>query len=254
MSRRGSPTGTRGPRRCPYRRGGARLEALHSAHKDGCVAHIVDSGALPAPEAGNAPLSLTKGNGSIDRGDIPAAWAEESPRIADSRPARGGHGHTTVYDFQAQVAVSRGPLSSRKTNRHRTNSEANGVGGAGVPNGGRIRDDGAVRVKASRLTPPGRASAAISPGCFRRPVFRHTISSMVSDEQIQQWADEAEAGYDVEEMKRRGRGRPGRGAEPMQVVAVRLTAEELAAVDAVAEREHISRSEAIRRALAGFAA
>ncbi|MGL5910089.1 MAG: antitoxin, partial [Phycicoccus sp.] len=48
---------------------------------------------------------------------------------------------------------------------------------------------------------------------------------MVSDEQIQQWADEAERGYDVEELKRRGRGRPGRGAEPMQVVAVRLTAE-----------------------------
>jgi hypothetical protein len=89
---------------------------------------------------------------------------------------------------------------------------------------------------------------------FNRPVFRHTILSMVSDEQIQQWAEEAEAGYDVEELKRRGRGRPGRGAEPMQVVAVRLTAEELAAVDAIAERNHISRSEAIRRALAGFAA
>ena len=77
---------------------------------------------------------------------------------------------------------------------------------------------------------------------------------MVSEEQIQRWAREAEAGYEVEAMKRRGRGRPGRGAEPMQVVAVRLTAEELAAVDAVAEREHISRSEAIRGALAGLAA
>lgn len=77
---------------------------------------------------------------------------------------------------------------------------------------------------------------------------------VVSDEQIQKWADEAEAGYDVEELKRRGRGRPGRGAEPMQVVAVRLTAEEIAALDAVAEREHLSRSEAIRRALADFAA
>lgn len=77
---------------------------------------------------------------------------------------------------------------------------------------------------------------------------------MVSEEQIQQWADEAEAGYDVKELKSRGRGRPGRGAEPTQVVAVRLTAEELAAVDAVAERENISRSEAIRRALAAFAA
>lgn len=77
---------------------------------------------------------------------------------------------------------------------------------------------------------------------------------MMSEEQIRQWSEEAEVGYDVEELKRRGRGRPGRGAEPMQVVAVRLTAEELAAVDAIAEREHISRSEAIRRALAGFAA
>ena len=77
---------------------------------------------------------------------------------------------------------------------------------------------------------------------------------MVTEEQIQKWADEAEAGYDAEELKRRGRGRPGRGAEPMQVVAVRLTAEELAALDALAEREHVSRSEAIRRALAGYAA
>jgi len=76
----------------------------------------------------------------------------------------------------------------------------------------------------------------------------------VTDEQIQAWADEAEAGYDVEELKRRGRGRPGRGAEPMQVIAVRLTAEELAAVDAFAARENLSRSEAIRRALAGYAA
>lgn len=77
---------------------------------------------------------------------------------------------------------------------------------------------------------------------------------MVADEQIQKWADEAEAGYDVETLERRGRGRPGRGAEPMQVVAVRLTADELAAVDELAKREHVSRSEAIRRALAAFAA
>lgn len=44
------------------------------------------------------------------------------------------------------------------------------------------------------------------------------------------------------------------GAEPMQVIAVRLTAEEVAAVDAFAARENLSRSEAIRRALAGYAA
>ncbi len=78
--------------------------------------------------------------------------------------------------------------------------------------------------------------------------------NMVTDKQIQKWADEAEAGYDAEELKRRGRGRPGRGAEPMQVVAVRLTAEEIEALDELAARGHISRSEAIRRALADFAA
>ncbi|WP_423859532.1 ribbon-helix-helix protein, CopG family [Arachnia propionica] len=77
---------------------------------------------------------------------------------------------------------------------------------------------------------------------------------MVTEEQIQRWADEAEAGYDVEELTRRGRGRPGRGAEPMQVVAVRLTTDELNALDAIASQENLSRSEAIRRALAQFAA
>ena len=73
---------------------------------------------------------------------------------------------------------------------------------------------------------------------------------MVSEEQIQKWADEAEEGYDVDTLKRRGRGRPGRGAEPMQVVAVRLTVAELDALDAAAAKSHMSRSEAIRAALA----
>ena len=77
---------------------------------------------------------------------------------------------------------------------------------------------------------------------------------MVSDDQVQQWADEAEAGYDVDALKRRGRGRPGRGAEPMQVVAVRLTAEELDALDATAAQQAMTRAEAIRAALAHFAA
>jgi predicted transcriptional regulator len=77
---------------------------------------------------------------------------------------------------------------------------------------------------------------------------------MVTEEQIKEWAEEAEAGYDVEELKRRGRGRPGRGAEPMQVVAVRLTIEELDALDASASKNGMSRSEAIRAALAHFAA
>lgn len=77
---------------------------------------------------------------------------------------------------------------------------------------------------------------------------------MVTDEQIQEWADEAENGYDLAELKRRGRGRPGRGAEPIQLVAVRLTAEEIASLDALSAGERQSRSETIRRALADYSA
>lgn len=76
----------------------------------------------------------------------------------------------------------------------------------------------------------------------------------VTEQQIAAWAAEAEAGYDAQELKRRGRGRPGRGAEPSQVVALRLTAEELEALDARAAREGKSRSDVIREALATSAA
>ena len=92
------------------------------------------------------------------------------------------------------------------------------------------------------------------PGHLEPRLFSLYDMCMASEEQIQKWADEAEAGYDVEELKRRGRGRPGRGAEPMRIVAVRLTAEELDALDASAAKSGMSRSEAIRAALAHFAA
>lgn len=79
---------------------------------------------------------------------------------------------------------------------------------------------------------------------------KETINGVpVTEEQIAAWAAEAEAGYDVEVLKERGRGRPGRGAEPSQVVTLRLTVEELAAIDARAAREGKSRSEVIREAL-----
>lgn len=71
----------------------------------------------------------------------------------------------------------------------------------------------------------------------------------VTEAQIAAWAAEAEAGYDIDALKKRGRGRPGRGAEPSQVVALRLTAEEIAAIDERAEREGKSRSDIIRDAL-----
>jgi uncharacterized protein (DUF4415 family) len=76
----------------------------------------------------------------------------------------------------------------------------------------------------------------------------------VTEEQIAAWAAEAESGYDVAALKKRGRGRPGRGAEPSQVVALRLTADEIALLDARAKREGKTRSEVIRDALASSAA
>lgn len=73
----------------------------------------------------------------------------------------------------------------------------------------------------------------------------------VSEAEIDEWVEEAEAGYDLEELKAR-MGRPARGAEASQVIPVRLTVDELAAVMARAEREHLNRSEAIRAALAAW--
>ena len=71
----------------------------------------------------------------------------------------------------------------------------------------------------------------------------------VSDEQIQTWADEAEVGYDYAALKKRGRGRPGRGAVASQVIALRLTKEEIEALDARARKEGTTRSDVIREAL-----
>ena len=86
-------------------------------------------------------------------------------------------------------------------------------------------------------------------------ISRETIDgNPVTEEQIAAWSAEAEAGYDVEILKRRGRGRPGRGSEPSQVVALRLTLDEIAALDARAEREGKTRSEVIREALSATAA
>lgn len=69
----------------------------------------------------------------------------------------------------------------------------------------------------------------------------------VTDDQIQVWADEAETGYPVDQLRRRGRKPLGEG--PSDVVPVRMDAELLQALVERAEREHVSRSEAIRAAV-----
>ncbi|WP_265520202.1 ribbon-helix-helix domain-containing protein [Oerskovia flava] len=74
----------------------------------------------------------------------------------------------------------------------------------------------------------------------------------VSDEQIQAWADEAEAGYDVSRLRRRGR--PSAGEGPGRVVPVRLDARTLAALNERAQAEGLmNRSEAIRAAVRAWA-
>lgn len=69
----------------------------------------------------------------------------------------------------------------------------------------------------------------------------------VTDEMIQEWADEAEAGYTVEKLRKRGRPTVGDG--PGAVVPVRMDAALLMALNARAEKERVSRSEAIREAV-----
>lgn len=74
----------------------------------------------------------------------------------------------------------------------------------------------------------------------------------VSDELLQQWADDAEAGYDIEQLRKRGRKPIGDG--PARVVPVRLDDTLLSAVDEKATREHVTRSDVIRAALRAYVA
>ncbi len=69
----------------------------------------------------------------------------------------------------------------------------------------------------------------------------------VSDAQVQAWADEAEAGYDVEELQKRW-GRPPRAGSASQVVPTQFSDEELADLMERGNREGLDRSCAIRGA------
>ena len=77
-------------------------------------------------------------------------------------------------------------------------------------------------------------------------------SREVDEAQVDEWVADAEAGHDVNQLRARW-GRTPRGAEAAQVIPVRLTADELGAVMARAEREGLNRSDAIRAALDAWA-
>ena len=69
----------------------------------------------------------------------------------------------------------------------------------------------------------------------------------VTEEQIRKWADDAEKGFDVEELRRRGRPRLGGG--PSVVIPVRMDDDLLEALNEKAKHDGLSRSEAIREAV-----
>lgn len=72
----------------------------------------------------------------------------------------------------------------------------------------------------------------------------------LTDEVLERVAAEAEAGYDVDDLRqRRGRGRPPIGTAAADAFPVRLDPELRASVAERAERDHVAQGEVIRRAL-----
>lgn len=74
----------------------------------------------------------------------------------------------------------------------------------------------------------------------------------VTEDMIQAWADEAERGYDIDALRKRGRKPKGDG--PARVVPVRLDDSLVGALDARAEEDKTSRSDVIRAAIRAYVA
>ena len=72
----------------------------------------------------------------------------------------------------------------------------------------------------------------------------------VTEQDIVAWADEAEQGYDLDRLRKRRRKPAGDG--PGRVIPVRLDKTLLAALVERAERDHLSRSAAIREAIRAY--
>lgn len=74
----------------------------------------------------------------------------------------------------------------------------------------------------------------------------------VTEDMIQAWADEAERGYDIDALRKRGRKPKGDG--PARVVPVRLDDSLVRALDARVEEDKTSRSDVIRAAIRAYVA
>lgn len=82
--------------------------------------------------------------------------------------------------------------------------------------------------------------------------YRTKTGKVLTDSDIDALADEAEQGYDVEQLKARRRGRPMIGDAPAAVVPVRLDPSLKDAVEARAAADETTTSEIIREALRRF--
>jgi len=88
---------------------------------------------------------------------------------------------------------------------------------------------------------------------MRRRTYGKTASGKeITDELVEELADKAEAGHDVEETLRRRGGRPPIGSGPASVESVRLEPEVREALAERAERDHETASSVIRKALRSY--
>ncbi len=77
--------------------------------------------------------------------------------------------------------------------------------------------------------------------------------SPITEEMVERMADEAEQGYDVDELRRRrSSGRPAMGSGPATVESVRLDPELKRELLLRASKEGISVSEVVRKALRSY--
>ena len=84
----------------------------------------------------------------------------------------------------------------------------------------------------------------------KKKTYGKTASGVpITDELVAELAAKAEAGYDVDEMLRRRRGRPPIGSGAASVESVRLDPELRQALTRRAERDHETTSSVIRKAL-----
>jgi hypothetical protein len=83
-------------------------------------------------------------------------------------------------------------------------------------------------------------------------VERTAGGAPITDELVGELAAKAEAGYDVDEMLRRRRGRPPLGSAAASVESVRLEPELRVALSQRAKKDHETTSSVIRKALRSY--